>query len=385
VESVRTGVGPASPAEAEWLASDQGWRHGWRRLAFHAVLLVYLIYVARAIDQYSQGAEAVIGYALLGLFAIGFLVIMPDLESCPSRRFWVLYGVLFALFVVQLPLARAEAFTLAGYLTIVTVRRLDTRSIPIVAGFTIGAMLLPVVVPAWHDGITTGFQNATAVAIPITALATYTVQRIRNGNLALAEAHAEVARLAAENERSRIARDLHDLLGHSLTTITVKTGLARRLGETDTDRALAEITEVETLARRALADVRAAVSNYRDVTLAGELATGRELLRAAGILAELPSAVDGVSPEHQELFGWVVREGLTNVVRHAHASRCAVRLSDGFVEIVDDGVGGNTAGGTGLSGLRERVSAAGGAVDVGPVQPKGWRLRVSLAPQGAIP
>ena len=383
MEAVRTGVGPASPAEAEWLASERRWRQGWRNLLFHAALLVYLIYVAEAVDQNVQGARAVVGYAVLGAFAIGFIVIMAGLDSFPPRRFWVLYGVLVALFLAQLTSAHAEAFTLAGYLTIVTVRRLDGRSFPIVAAFVIAAILLPPAVPSWHQGITAGIRNATAVAIPIIALATFALLRVRKGNVALAEAHAEVARLAAENERSRIARDLHDLLGHSLTTITVKTGLARRLGETDPQRALLEVAEVETLARRALADVRAAVSNYRDVTLAGELATGRELLRAAGILAELPSAVDGVSPEHQELFGWVVREGLTNVVRHAHASRCAVRLADGYVEIVDDGVGGSMGVGSGLSGLRERVGAAGGAVDAGPVQPKGWRLRVSLVPQGA--
>ena len=121
------------------------------------------------------------------------------------------------------------------------------------------------------------------------------------------------------------------------------------------------------------------------MTLAGELATGRELLRAAGITADVPRAVDVVDPTHQELFGWVVREGLTNVVRHSHASSCSVRLSPGSVEIVDDGVGRNGGSGhgagNGLTGLRERVAAAGGVVDAGPLQPNGWRLRVSLAPE----
>ena len=116
------------------------------------------------------------------------------------------------------------------------------------------------------------------------------------------------------------------------------------------------------------------------MTLAGELATGRELLRAAGISADLPRAVDVVDPGQRELFGWVVREGLTNIVRHAHASSCAVRLSASSVEIVDDGVGAAAAPpGNGLSGLRERAAAAGGVVDAGPLQPRGWRLRVSLA------
>jgi two-component system, NarL family, sensor histidine kinase DesK len=119
------------------------------------------------------------------------------------------------------------------------------------------------------------------------------------------------------------------------------------------------------------------------VTLAGELASGRELLRAAGITADLPRAVDVVDPAHHELFGWVVREGFTNIVRHAHASSCAVRLAASSVEIVDDGVGGAAGPGNGLSGLRERVAAAGGVVEAGPLQPAGWRLRASLAPGGA--
>jgi hypothetical protein len=128
---------------------------------------------------------------------------------------------------------------------------------------------------------------------------------------------------------------------------------------------------VEALARRSLADVRAAVSNYREVTLAGELATGRELLRAAGITAELPSAVDVVDSSHHEVFGWVVREGLTNLVRHAHASCCVLRLTTSSVEIEDDGVGGDGSPGNGLTGLRERVAALGGVVDAGPRQPTG--------------
>jgi two-component system, NarL family, sensor histidine kinase DesK len=117
-------------------------------------------------------------------------------------------------------------------------------------------------------------------------------------------------------------------------------------------------------------------------SITGELATGRELLRAAGIAADFPGAVDGFDPARQELFGWVVREGLTNVVRHARATCCAVRLTPSSIEIVDDGMGGAGPAGSGLSGLRERASVLGGTVDAGPGRPGGWRLAVSLAPQG---
>jgi len=125
-----------------------------------------------------------------------------------------------------------------------------------------------------------------------------------------------------------------------------------------------------------LADVRAAVSGYREVTLASELARGRELLRASGITADLPTATDVADPAHQELFGWAVREGLTNVIRHSRARSVTVRVSASSVEIIDDGQGSAADPGNGLNGLRERAAAAGGGVDAGPAQPAGWRLRV---------
>jgi two-component system sensor histidine kinase DesK len=269
------------------------------------------------------------------------------------------------------------------YITAIIVGRIGVRSVPIVLALALGALLVPAAIPSWHTSLNSSFGAITPVAIPIVGLVSFGLSQMLAGNRALAEARAELARLAAENERFRIARDLHDLLGHSLTTITVKAGLARQLGEADPARALEEIAEVESLSRRSLADVRAAVTSYRDVTLAGELSTGRELLRAAGITADLPGAVDVVDANQQELFGWVIREGLTNVVRHAHAGSCMVRLSASSVEIVDDGVGGTSQPGNGLAGLRERVAAAGGAIDAGALQPRGWRLRVSLTPGGA--
>ena len=174
------------------------------------------------------------------------------------------------------------------YLAAMSVVRLGTRAAPIVLALAVAALVVPSVIPSWHDDLGDSWGTVTPVAIPVVAIVSLGVRQVFRSNQELAEARVQIARLAAENERIRIARDLHDLLGHSLTTITVKAGLARRLGEADPARSRQEIAEVEDLARRSLADVRAAVANYRDVTLAGELATGRELLRAAGITADLP-------------------------------------------------------------------------------------------------
>lgn len=376
------GIAPASPVEAEWVASHRKWTQRRRRLVLNAVPLVYLVSVADAVTRYSRGAAAACGYAVLAAFGLCWLVVPALLWQATSRRFWALYGILVVLFAAELPFARASAFVMCLFIAMLTVVRWGGRSVPAVLAMALAALLVPVAIPSWHDRLGAVLGGLTPVAILVVAAVTFIVLQVMRGNHALAEARAESARLAAENERFRIARDVHDLLGRSLTTITVKAALARRLGAHDPANALREIAEVEALARQSLADVRAAVAGYRGVTLTGELAAGRELLQAAGITADFPRAVDVVDPAYQELFGWAVREGLTNIVRHAHASSCAIRLSSCSVEVVDDGIGGTGPPGNGLSGLGERVAAAGGVVEAGPLQPTGWRLRVSLSPAG---
>ena len=145
----------------------------------------------------------------------------------------------------------------------------------------------------------------------------------------------------------------------------------------DTERSLVEITEVERLSRRTLGAVRAAVAGQHEMTLVGELATAREVLRAAAITAELPGSVDVVDPELSELFGWAVREGVTNVVRHSRASHCRIELGPRWLEIVDDGGGGAGGSGSGLTGLRERVRALDGVLTA-ERRARGWRLRVEV-------
>src|SRR6185503_16395215 len=165
------------------------------------------------------------------------------------------------------------------YLAVLTVAALKGRGVPIVVALTLISALAPRFIPGWGGKI----NWANGLSVLLVSLAMFGFFKVVESNIALAAARSEVARLAAENERSRIARDLHDLLGHSLTTITVKAGLARKLAEHgDAERAFSEITEVEQLTRRTLGDVRAAVAGHNDVTLAGELASCREVLRAAG-------------------------------------------------------------------------------------------------------
>ena len=187
--------------------------------------------------------------------------------------------------------------------------------------------------------------------------------------------------LEINEERNRMARDMHDILGHSLTVIALKTELATRLVDTAPDQVKAELTEVQSLARSALADVRATVNSYRELSLAGELARATNVLTSAGVRADLPLTVEVVDPELRELFAWVVREGVTNVVRHAHASHYRVSLTADSIEVVDDGIGLESSGasdGHGLEGLRQRCQDNGADLTTGtPSSGKGTVLRVS--------
>ncbi|MEU7040804.1 sensor histidine kinase [Streptomyces varsoviensis] len=368
-----TGKGPVSGGPE---GDSLRWARGWRRMVLAAGMLVYPCVTAVGAAQYATGARAAAGYGVVAAFACCYVLAARSAARHAWRPLGVLLGVMTALFVAELPIAREYAFFLCAVVVSFAAAFLKRHAVLIVAAGAVAALVVPWAVRPWH-GSPGWFE---AIAVVFTALTVYGFSEIAAANRALLEARAEVARLASEAERARIARDLHDLLGHSLTVITVKSALARRLTASGSPRSLDEITEVESLSRQALTDVRAAVSGYRDVTLAGEIARGRELLRAAGVLADLPAATDMVDGAHQELFGWVVREGLTNVVRHARATRCVITLSASHVEIRDDGVGGAAAygHGHGLDGLRERVAAAGGAVTAGPAAPGGWRLRVAL-------
>lgn len=216
----------------------------------------------------------------------------------------------------------------------------------------------------------------------------FTVQQLR-------QARDENAKLAVAEERARLARDLHDVLGHSLTTITLKTGLARRVLESgaDRERAIAEMRDVEQLSRQALSEIRLTVSGYRQASLAAEMVGARAALRAADIEADLPHAVDDVATPLQEIFAYVLREGVTNVIRHSQATRCEVRLGPSWLEIKDNGplnqstvdASHATGGGHGLSGLSDRLAAVGGTLIAEPLPQGGFLLRASVPTATAEP
>ncbi|MFF7866858.1 histidine kinase [Streptomyces qaidamensis] len=242
--------------------------------------------------------------------------------------------------------------------------------------------LLTAVALATHDGM--GYLAGLLIPALLGGFAMTGVRELVRTTIALREARATVAQLAANEERLRLARDLHDLLGHSLSLITLKSELAGRMLPGRPDQAAQQVADIEQVSRQALVDVREAVTGYRRPRLHAELAGARVALTAAGVTAGLPAepGLDGVPEESESALAWALREAVTNVVRHSGARRCTVELLhrqtlDGPVlelTVEDNGSGGpGTGHGNGLAGLTERLTKAGGSLEAGPLK-QGFRL-----------
>lgn len=178
-------------------------------------------------------------------------------------------------------------------------------------------------------------------------------------------------------ERERVARDVHDVLGHSLTVLSVKAELAARLVDLDPERAKAELASIQETARQALAEVRATVGGLRAGNLEAELAAAPRVLSDAGIATTVVGDVADTDPRHRALLAWVLRESVTNVVRHSDAAAVVIELGPRGISVTDDGTGCDGSEGNGLRGMRERVAGMGGTLAVGPATP-GTRVEVAL-------
>lgn len=356
----------------------------WRRLFGVTSGLVYLFYPLTDITSGAiAGAEAVWAVLSLVAFVACYVatVLSPRDFGEPGR--WTApLMVLLVLMAVLFPLIFAHGWlALPIYVTVVISMALPPR--PALAGV---AGMAAVVVT---EGLITGADGGTIVALLLQVVTLGILfMAVRNTRVLMTRLHraqGEVARLAADEERLRIARDLHDLLGHSLSLIVLKSELAGRLAEQGSPKAVAEIRDVESVARLALQEVREAVTGYRRRGLPDELDNARAALTAAGVTATVTTAGTPLPGPLDELFGWAVREGVTNVVRHAGAGRCAITVNAGdgtaALEITDDGrQAAAYEAGSGLTGLAERVEAAGGTLEAGPRASGGFRLRV-LVPE----
>jgi len=314
----------------------------------------------------------------------------PAVAEIDQRRLWLAIAAVVALIVIASVLSYrypgAGWFALFYYASTSasTIRSSRAATVLMAAsGIAAGVVLFA------DEGLI-GDAIIQGISVSVIGLVVYSAIAVRRTNRALVTARHELARLAVADERSRIARDLHDTLGHSLSVIALKSELAGRLVDDDPERAKAEMADVERVARESLSAVRETIGGFRQPTLAAELAGARSALAAAGIEGRVEPAPEGIPAAVDAVLGWAVREGVTNIVRHARASSAEIRVeltsAAAGVDIrnnqVADRAGesepgqSRVGGGSGLVGLRERVAVFGGVVEAGPTDGGGFRLHV---------
>ncbi|WGX98949.1 sensor histidine kinase [Nocardioides sp. L-11A] len=350
---------------------------------FAAIWLTFLVDPVRSAWGDLPDPHAWVGLVATVVFAAGYLGLWVTLRRgrarlamAPPLRIRLAWTLgLATLAVVMVAALGQVGMASVVYLAVTLVMLYPPRAfLPLVLVLTTTVLVLGLTVPGWEHDTWLAFSVVAA------SIAVFGVRSMMNRNIELIRAHAANAALAAESERNRLARDLHDILGHSLTVITIKAELAGRLFDADPERARAELGDLERLSRDALADVRRAVEGFRGLTLPGEIARARTALAAAQIDATLPNSTDEVPTEARELFAWTVREAVTNVVRHSGARHCEVRLTSQAVEVRDDGRGVpvDAGRGSGLTGLQERAAAGGATLVTRSLEP-GWSVAVVLS------
>jgi two-component system sensor histidine kinase DesK len=311
--------------------------------------------------------------------ALALLVFLPLYFGVCYRplrtRRWCALGVLvLALIYVQV---NQSSFGIYFYLAwfLVNLVESDTRVFQLM-----GAICVIICAQAWYFHLSSWEWS---IGIGVTALSTMNAVRMRTqerANAKLRMAHDEIAQLAKTAERERIARDLHDLLGHTLSLIVIKSELASKLFTVQPERAAIELRDIEETARRALAEVRETVSGYRTRGLGDELIEAAQTLEAAGVKPQVPATAPRLHAQHEATLALVLREAITNVVRHAGASQCSVEIATSGAAtrliVTDDGCGKIRREGNGLRGMRERISELGGSLTLDSAA--GTRIEVAL-------
>jgi two-component system sensor histidine kinase DesK len=345
----------------------------------------------RSIDSPDIGTQRNSGYIWLAYSA--FFLIDPIMSH--SRLLWIECGVIYAIFlVIYISYMRART-TRQRHGLIVALYVLGVASFPITTGsssfFIYSAAFLPFVVASIP--IFVAILIAQALGLLVEGLLLHTnpialaltvflmgivgvsnafIARQKRADIKLRMAHEEIEQLAAVAERERIARDLHDVLGHTLSVIVLKAELAGRLIERDPHRAAQEIGDVEKTARTALSEVRAAIGGYRSQGLPAEMELARSTLQAAGVTLECETPLPHLHATEETVLCLAVREAVTNIVRHAMATHCRIGFNtsvDGYHSLLisDDGAHPKLLEvheGNGLRGMRERIQSLGGRLSI---------------------
>jgi two-component system, NarL family, sensor histidine kinase DesK len=339
-----------------WRAIFSDKDHGWSPLFWVVYLGFFFIQPVAAHESLRIWLLDLTGGAV-------FLVLYFGLFAIENPNVWVHIGGMMLLGILFQPINNG-ACTFFIFAASMLPFCVQSNTAAVIGLFSIGGIAA---IEGWllHlDSWTRFFSSVFPVFIG--AGNTFFAERNRM-NRKLRKANEEVEQLAKVAERERIARDLHDVLGHTLSVITLKSELAGKLIDRDPERAGKEIREVEQISRQALADVRDAIRGYRSQGLAAELAQAKSTLETAGLTVQCDAASTVKLPAVQEsVLSLAVREAVTNVVRHAQAHTCRMRLEQENgscrLEIQDDGLGSSNGEGNGLRGMRERVEMLGGTL-----------------------
>ncbi|HET6218665.1 MAG TPA: sensor histidine kinase [Acidobacteriaceae bacterium] len=312
------------------------------------------------------------------VFYSAFLILFFLVTELTGRRQTVTFVLFFLIVFLYYPLNQ-QAYVVFVYpfaVLCLFLSRLRTLFL------VLAAMMAGVVAETRYLGHPFATAESVLFYCVVFGLGNFAFAQQARTNSLLERANSEIERLSQEAERERIARDLHDLLGHTLTVITVKLDLARRLLSRDSDRARNEILEAEQTARNALAEVREAVSGYRAEGLDAEISRARRSLLAADVKLTTTLAPVNLSSRQVNVLCLALREAVTNIVRHAHATVCHVALLEKdrtiHFTIEDNGLGGQIREGNGLRGMRERLHSMAGGVKLTGSANGGTSLEITL-------
>src|ERR1700682_646575 len=365
----------------------------WIGSAFPLAWLVMLGYTVLSLATGGQGKVDHVEALVLGLLAFAALyswywVRVRDKEKVLATAVGVVGLLAIELALVFAYLGDTGAVQGLSYnlIYVVVVAAMGLRwKAGVVACVLLAALALGLNLLVTRGDFGAAFGVTTLVLL--IGLGMVAVRQMVTTITELARAREEGARLAVGEERLRFARDLHDLLGHSLSVIVLKSEVARGLMVRDPKQAAAALEDIERVARGALRDVRSAVAGYRETNLAVELAGAREILESVGISVRWEENAGELSAETESVLAWAVREGATNVLRHSQAREWMIKLErqngSAVLEMLDDGrgvvvSGGGAELGNGLRGLRERVAAVGGEMQAQPLDGRGFRLAVRV-------
>jgi len=342
---------------------------------------VWLVYLVALFFQPAFDPKAGLGdwVAVVALIAVFLPLYVAGYRAADDRQLLLIVGAMAALGVAG-SLVNGGASVFVIYAAALAAYLEPVRRAVLVIAALVGVLgLMLIISPVRFPWRFVGLAPALIFTIVTGTANIFDAERQR-AERRLRRADEEIERLAALAERERIARDLHDLLGHTLSLIVVKSELAARLAESEPARAGHEMRDVERIGREALAEVRAAVVGYRAKGLRGELDGARRALAAAGVQATVEADLPALPIAYESALALALRESVTNVVRHAGAQHVTIRIrvekSSVILEVTDDGRGGSGPEGAGLTGMRERIAALGGAVQRDGES--GMRVRVTL-------